>query len=133
MLTNEALREMATRKLGAATLLLDHEYPDEAVYLGGYAIEFQLKARIVECQHLGGWPADAREGRVHGLGRLMTHDLHSLLTESDVEAEVKSDHMLAWSNCARWGPDSRYRPPGSVPPAEARAFVRDVEELLGLI
>src|SRR5687767_2799710 len=110
MLTEAQLQAAATGKLASAQKLFQQGNYDDAVYLAGYAVEIQLKARIVAVAALPGFPEDRHEFRSMNLRELQTHELHELLVRSGQEDHIKQNYMAQWSICEKWSPDSRYAP-----------------------
>ncbi|MCX6593517.1 MAG: hypothetical protein NTZ56_18540 [Acidobacteria bacterium] len=75
---------------------------DNAFYLGGYAIEFGLKARICGTLRWKEYPPDS------GLKKLLQiHDLDDLLLLTGLSAR---DFDGAWDQCKVWSVEARYNP-----------------------
>ncbi|MBI4607080.1 MAG: HEPN domain-containing protein [Planctomycetes bacterium] len=77
------LQGLAEARLEDAQALLQASRYDGAVYLGGYAIEIALKARIARTLAWAGFPAKRNEFQDYQSFR--THDLEVLLHLSGVE------------------------------------------------
>lgn len=120
---------IAVRKIAAATQLRD-DHPDECVQMAGYAVEVQLKARIMEHTGMATWPEDRKEFRARNLKHLQTHDLNELLALSGFETKVKTTAMVPWSLCASWNPESRYDATGTTTTETATNMLDAVQELL---
>jgi hypothetical protein len=101
----------------AAALFLAKEY-DGTAYISGYAVELILKAQI--CKHLKwtGYPATNKEFERFQSFRI--HDLETLLSLTEIQEKVRTDHIEHWSNVRGWAPGDRYRPAGSITQAQAR-------------
>ena len=111
MISRQELRQIARARLRDAQVLLRAQRFDGAYYLGGYAVEIALKARICRTLKWAGFPDAASE--FQGLQSLKTHDLEILLRLSGAEAKVKSRHLAEWSAVLNWNPEKRYQPVGN--------------------
>lgn len=132
-MTKEEFRAAAVSRLASAKALLAAAKPDEAAEYAGYALEFQLKARIMDVNGWKDWPSGRKEFRKLGTANLHVHDLSTLLAASGRESLVKPKYMVEWSSCVTWTPEARYQPIGSVAIPVAENLVRDVETLLGVL
>ena len=112
-------------------MLLQAKRFDGAFYLGGYAVEVALKARICRTLRWTGFPDAASE--FQGLQSLKTHDLEILLRLSGVEARVKATRLEEWSACSRWRPEKRYQPVGSHTVQQATELVMAARRLLEVL
>ncbi len=129
MITQENLRAIAAARLHDAQVLLEGERYDGAVYIGGYAVELSLKARI--CDTLDwrdGFPETNKE--FEKLASFRIHDLERLLHLSGREFILKEANMADWSIVIRWNPEDRYKTIGQTAANDARAFVKSVTALL---
>lgn len=125
------LDALAAARLEDARILLAANRFDGAVYLGGYAVEIALKARI--CRTLG-WPDfPATRKEFEGLASFRTHDLDMLLRLSGREAIIKQSHFVDWNSVALWNPEARYRPIGSATAPDAITLVAAVDALLKVL
>jgi len=124
----EELRTLAKARLDDATLLFTNFRPDGALYLGGYAVELALKARICTTLNWKGFPEKRSE--FENLQSFKTHKLDVLLTLSGHEQRVKSDYLWAWSAVALWDPEARYRPIGKTPQIDVALLLIAAEALL---
>src|SRR4051812_34038390 len=131
MIASGELRVLAQGRLGDAEALFSAGRFDGAVYLCGYSLELQLKARI--CQTLN-WPEFPSTGsEFAGISSFKTHDLDVLLRLSGVESMIRTGHLVAWSAAAGWEPEMRYRPIGTASQAEAQSIIEAVKALVGVL
>lgn len=78
MITGEQLKELAHHRLDEARLLYENEFYQGAYYLGGYAVEFALKALI--CKRLGFEVFGSRQAGLIDVSKaLQIHHLPTLL------------------------------------------------------
>ena len=115
------LERLVAARLREAEVLFAERLFSSAVYLSGYAVEFQLKATI--CKTLG-------------LDRLpetfKTHDLELLLLHSGLHAKLNSDAEVGRSFksiCGLWKRemDLRYGDPEKVHERDASLFLKWVD------
>lgn len=111
MIATAELRRIADAKLADAVALYQAGRYDNAVYLGGYAVELVLKARICDTLGWDGYPETG--GEFHHLQSFRTHDLGMLLHLSGQEARIVSDFSGAWSEVLKWNSAARYLAAGS--------------------
>jgi HEPN domain-containing protein len=99
----EELRRLSQTRIKEASVLLDHEYYEGAVYLAGYAVELALKEIITKTHE---WDTFGREASRD----FLTHKLEDLLRLSGIQRRFRSDsaNVRAWSKLKSWGPDNRY-------------------------
>jgi HEPN domain-containing protein len=101
-------QQLAQHRLDEAKLLLRGDQPSGAYYLGGYAVECALKARIAKQFRGDEIPDKALVNRVY------THDLSELLRlaglESELDAARRADSELdrRWSVVKNWTEQARY-------------------------
>ena len=122
---------IATARLEDAKLLFANERPEGALYMGGYAVELALKARICTTLSWPGFPEKRSE--FENLTSFKTHKLDVLLTLSGQEQRIKSEFLWEWSTVAKWDPEARYRPIGQTPRWDVELLLIAVEELLKAI
>lgn len=91
MILIDELRMIARARLADATLLFRNERPDGAFYLGGYAVELALKARICQTLNWIGFPEKRSE--FDNLTSFRTHKLDVLLALSGQEQRIKSEYL----------------------------------------
>ena len=98
MLTFHDLRRMAKARIDDAKALRAAGRYDGAVYIAGYAVECQLKARIAtSLLAQGAWPETNVE--FDNLGRLKSHRWEDLLKLSGRKAQIdkSTTRQAAWS------------------------------------
>lgn len=95
MVAADTLRDLAQKHLADARVLQDAERYDAAIYLGGYAIELALKARICYTLNWLGYPDSNSEFQHYQSFR--THNLEVLLSLSGIAASVKLLYQAEWS------------------------------------
>src|SRR5262245_19865328 len=127
---SEDFRANAKSRAVAARLLASNGQADEAAESVAFALEFRLKALIMERHGLAKWPQSKQDFQKLGLPNLKNHDLNLLLAQSGKETLIKTTRMVEWSNCIRWSPDARYQPVGTVTKSYADGLVKDVFVLL---
>lgn len=134
MLGADVLRSNARLMFEAAkTLGPSDRTAGVSAYLCGYALEFQLKARIVATLGLAGYPSDKPEfehAKATYGHQLRTHDLEELLKISGLEAVVKPGLWAEWSICLQWSPETRYEDISNVSKSVAESMLDGVEKLL---
>ena len=111
MIATAELRRIADAKLADAVVLRQAGRYDNAIYLGGYAVELALKARICDTLGWDGYPSRAAEFQDYR--SFQTHDLKVLLHLSGRETRIKNDFPRAWGIVSRWNSASRYLAAGS--------------------
>ncbi len=111
MIATAELRRIADAKLADAVVLRQAGRYDNAIYLGGYAVELALKARICDTLGWNGYPETG--GEFHHLQSFRTHDLGMLLHLSGQETRIKNDFSRAWSTVSLWNSAARYLAAGS--------------------
>jgi hypothetical protein len=106
---HKSFQQLAQLRLDEAKLLVRENQPSGAYYLGGYAIECALKARIAKQFQANEIPDKALVNRVY------THDLSDLMRLAGLEAELdaarRADSALdrRWSIIKNWNEQARYR------------------------
>ena len=131
MISIEELYAIARARLADATLLFTNSRPDGALYLGGYAIEVALKARICKTLNWSGFPEKRAE--FENFASFKTHKLDVLLALSGQEQRIKSEYLWAWSAVATWDPEARYRPIGKTPQIDVALLLIAAETLLDVL
>jgi len=95
MISQRELRSIARARLRDAQVLLAARRFDGAYYLGGYAVEVALKARMYRTLNWSGFPDAGRE--FQGLQSLKTPDLEILLRLSGLNRpNHRSSHVLVF-------------------------------------
>jgi hypothetical protein len=143
-LTVKQLIELAESRLAEAEILFTHQKYDAAVYLGGYAIELAIKAKI--CQVLK-WPefppslppADCKKifDKLYTKDFVRTHnvvDLSNFLfcLSGTTTKEIDNAGLRGeWTKFStHWSEQNRYEPIGSLTEPEARNNIEDIKKLL---
>ena len=125
------LQAIAKARLQDASLLFTNLRPDGALYLGGYAVELALKARICKTLNWTGFPEKRSE--FENFSSFKTHKLDVLLALSGQEQRIKSEYLWAWSAVATWDPEARYRPIGKTPEINVALLLIAAETLLEIL
>jgi HEPN domain-containing protein len=131
MLSFSDLRKMARARVEDAKALYAAGRYDGAVYIAGYAVECQLKARIATgLLAQGEWPESNSE--FESFSRMKSHKLEDLLRLSGREARLSAPkYQAAWSYILRnWKPESRYAKIGTVNAQAAENMIAAVAMLL---
>lgn len=131
MISRKELRSVARARLRDAQVLLRAKRLDGAFYLGGYAVEVALKARICRTLRWAGFPDAASE--FQGLQSLKTHDLEILLRLSGLDAKIKAKYLAEWSAVLNWNPEKRYQPVGKLTAQQAIDMVTSARRLLEVL
>ena len=128
MLTRSELRKIAKSRLRDARPLLVAGRYDGALYLCGYVLACQLKARIVAAYGWDGCPETRAE--FDNLQRFKTDDLEVLLHLCGRERQVSAAHMADWSEVIERDPELRYQRVGTVTRPMATRMLDAVAALL---
>jgi AbiV family abortive infection protein len=115
LITGEQLKELAHQRLAEAQLLYENGFYQGAYYLGGYAVEFALKALI--CKRLGFEVFGSRQAGLTDVSKaLQVHHLPTLLAFAGLfpmlEEEKNNNEAFfkAWSKVSEWSEQRRYSP-----------------------
>ncbi len=128
MIAPSELRANATAKLEDARLLLGHGRYDGCAYIGGYAIELALKARVCNTLKWKGFPESKSE--FAKLTSFRTHDLEVLSLLSGADDVISPQYVAEWSLIKGWKPEIRYKGVGTTLEEDAHLFFKAVEILL---
>ena len=111
LLDKTTLRANATIRLEDGQVLFANQWYDGAAYLGGYAVEFALKARVCDTLNRTTYP-----DHIPGF---KTHKLDTLLLLTGQETHLKQNALAEWTFVVeRWTPEMRYAPAGAIVPAD---------------
>ena len=111
------IKQLAWQKLHDAEVLLKSGRIDSAFYVGGYAVELLLKARIcktLQIEHFYNFEETAEKLLSKEAYRpFKAHDLEQLMVLSGIYSDFKIDERdlefkKHWSNVSEWKEDSRY-------------------------
>jgi hypothetical protein len=130
MITLNELETIAQARLLDAKALIGAGRYDGAIYIGGYAIELSLKARICKTLKWAGFPSSSKEFGDYRSFRV--HDLDVLLHLSGIENEIKQNHLTDWSNVNTWNPESRYKT-SSASQSNATTMLNSVTRLITVL
>jgi len=129
MLPTSDVAKIARARLEDAQVLLRGHRFDGAVYICGYAVELALKTRICRTLKWAEFPEkDSEFKSYHKIFKI--HSLGDLLALSGVDAKIKKKYLAEWSLVDTWKPENRYRPAGSVTPADCQAMISAARVLL---
>ncbi len=122
-LDKATLQSNAKLRLEDAQVLYDHQRYDGAAYIGGYAVEFALKARICETLNTTIYPGT--------LSSFKTHNLDTLLILTGQESHIKSNVFEAWNFIVgNWQPEMRYKPAGAISTEKVKTLLAHIATLL---
>jgi hypothetical protein len=134
MATASDLKVLSTERIMEAEVLLNNHHFTGSYYLGGYALEFALKAVI--CKRLGvemfddgisDIPRDiSRMFRIHNIANLII--LSGLQQEQKRLIKTDLQFSLAWSTASVWNEQKRYQTGCSQ--LEAKGFLYAVKILI---
>lgn len=127
MITLNELETIAQARLLDAEALLGAGRYDGAIYIGGYAIELSLKARICKTLGWADFPDSSQNYR-----SFRVHDLDVLLHLSGIENEIKQNHLYDWSKVAAWDSESRYKT-SSASQSNATTMLNSVKRLMTVL
>jgi hypothetical protein len=131
MITIQELEALALERLLDADALIATERYDGAIYIAGYVIELQLKARICKTLNWQGFPSSSNEFQDYKSFKV--HDLDVLLHLSGIEVRIKQNHFTDWVNVNTWNPENRYKTVGKVSKNAAEMMLNSVKELLKVL
>ena len=134
MITLIELETIAKARLLDAEALMAAGRHDGAIYIGGYAIELSLKARICKTLKWAGFPSSSKEFEDYKSFRV--HDLDVLLHLSGMEEEIKinnPEHQADWSKVNTWNPESRYKTISPASELEATTMLNSVKRLMEIL
>jgi len=131
MVAADTLQDLARKHLADARVLQRAQRYDAAIYLGGYAVELALKARICYTLNWLGYPDSNSEFQHYQSFR--THNLEVLLALSGIKTSILANHLASWSHVAQWTPQMRYNRPVPTRPEDAEQFVHSLDVLLEVI
>lgn len=126
MPTRQELKDLVRLRLKEAESLFGAGCYNGAVYLGGYAVEVALKARICRLLGVEIYPDG---GRIRGA--FAVHDLDQLLFLAGLKrkAELLKDPLLSnWATTVPWNPELRYSPQGKISKAEALEILNAIRD-----
>jgi hypothetical protein len=126
MPTRQDLKDLTRLRLQEAEALFQAACYNGAVYLGGYAVEAALKARI--CRLLGAenYPDSGKYKGVYAV-----HDLDQLLFLAGLQGKPelqKAPLFESWTLAAPWKPDLRYSPPGTITQKQAAEILKAIRD-----
>ena len=127
MLPLKTLGYLTSQKTKDASILFRSGRYSGAVYLMGYALEFNLKRKI--SQTLGftnGFPEDRNEPNSYGpqiiafnaistglrltkIKDIRNHDLNLLIKYSGAESRIVASYYSEWLTIKDWNPEDRYK------------------------
>ncbi|MDQ3635593.1 MAG: HEPN domain-containing protein [Acidobacteriota bacterium] len=128
MINPKNLKAIATARLKDAEILYSGKRYDGAVYLCGYAIELNLKARICKTLKWTGFPSTNSE--FQGLQSFKTHRLDLLLKLSGQENKIKTRFLADWSVVADWNSETRYSIIGTVSKTDASDMIESAKVII---
>ena len=130
------IRDLADTRLKEADLLCANGYCDGAFYLGGYAIELYLKARICEIIDVKNLYVSSHIKDTDLSRTFYTHKLDRLLLLSGLytifENERKNNTAITkhWSIVSQWKEAKRYDSAGTNLYSDVSQFLNSVKAML---
>lgn len=127
MIPEFTLKYLASQKLKDAKVLRQHNRKAAAVYLMGYAVEFNLKRKIIRTMGFNkGFPETHIEFnsyskqvmgfnslstgiQISNLRQLKNHNLGQLIDYTGVASRIMSKYSTEWFTVASWNPENRYK------------------------
>jgi hypothetical protein len=131
MISVSELDNIARARIEDAKALLTAGRYDGATYLGGYAVEIALKARICRTLNWTEFPSTGSEFQAYR--SFQTHELAVLLRLSGQEARIKQNHFSLWNAVAIWKVELRYNVAGTVQQPDATAMIQAAEGLVAAL
>ena len=107
-MNRKMLQDLSTVRLAEARALLKAKFPDGAYYLGGYAVECALKARIAKRTQQHDFPDKKLVEKSY------QHDLVTLLAAAGLDKDFKEatdldlDLKEDWNEVKDWTEQRRY-------------------------
>lgn len=128
MLDIKELKKLSKGRIKESELLFSHRRYDTSAYLCGYAVEFALKYRICKCLR---WKIFPKTNSEFGeLKFLKTHDYETLLRLTGKVDLVKTSLMAEWSVVAKWNPENRYQPLGTMTRTDSRDMIDSSKKIV---
>lgn len=140
------IKKLAFERLSEAEILCSNGKFDGAFYLAGYSVELLLKAKI--CERFGIPNLFDEQNKmvnaISGIGEVRkavkTHNLFALLIMSNLKPKfdagtTKNKHLLKSNSLlfGNWDENSRYKPCGSMNPAEVKDLILVLKNKNGLL
>lgn len=120
------MRANAAIRLEDGQVLFDHQRYDGAAYIGGYAVEFALKARACETLNRATYPDH--------ISGFKTQKLDTLLLLTRQETYIRQNALAEWSFVVeRWTLEMRHAPPGAILPTDVQTLLDAAKVLLQLL
>jgi hypothetical protein len=132
MISEKSLRQLSTKRLNDARVLLNNKRYNASKYICGYAIELSLKLNICKIFKFDlGFPESVIELDSYKekndflkeikIRNLKIHDFNKLLFYSGKESDVKLELLDEWGKVLEWNPNIRYYN-SSIKKSEAEEF-----------
>ena len=128
------IRTLADLRVEQAEYLLTGKHADAAFYLGGYAVELYLKAKICENLNIPHFYSQyapksdlSKIFLVHNLERLIV--LSGLLPKFEAEKITNPVFLTDWQRLERWSEKSRYEDPNLYSLANSTLFIQSVKNI----
>ncbi|MDD5189473.1 MAG: HEPN domain-containing protein [Dehalococcoidales bacterium] len=131
MLDRNELKKLSKERILESEILYLHKKYDISSYLCGYAVELALKYRICKCLKWIGFPETKSE--FEDVKFLKTHECENLLLLTGKKDQMKTNFMTEWSVVAKWNPDGRYHPLGTITKAESRDMIDCSKKIVGML
>ena len=131
MLDIKHLKKLTKGRIKDSELLFLHKRYDASTYLCGYSVELALKYRVCKCLR---WPTFPETNSEFGeLKFLKTHDYETLLRLTGKADLIKTSLMAEWSVVAKWNPENRYRPLGTITRTDSRDMIDSTKRIVEVL
>jgi HEPN domain-containing protein len=130
MTSRNDFKKLSDLRLDEAKILLKSGLYDGAFYLGGYAIEFALKARICKVLDITHYLDESD----YYFDSFRTHNLEELLILSGLKRKFYSsckkspELLLNWQITSTWNEELRYASPGKCSEDDAKKFINAIKD-----
>jgi hypothetical protein len=144
MRTKEDIIQLASYKIFSAEILLKHDVPNEAFYIGGYALELYLKLMICKTldisdlfdfdNHSSKYLSSKSDRKASLFKQFKVHDYEQLILLSGLFTQFKNqlsnnqEFNSDWSIVSKWNENSRYIVTQSMEDTEI--FIQSIKNII---
>jgi len=104
-MTRDDLKKLSQLRIKEARALYDNKCYNGAIYIGGYAIELSLKARICKILEVADFPDSIQGFKTHDISRLL---MLSGLTKKFERKKSNTSFGTNWDLLTFWNDKLRY-------------------------